>query len=318
MEPITKPKLDNIITNIKEVLRNGLYTIYDIVQICANGTNNCIDWLNENGATLKENEDERIANEEAREEAEDHRVQAEESRADYEERRAETMKQYAEAEQQREENEQDRVQEEKARQEAETERQEEFAGWKEKVDKIDNMETDISYISGDLAKCLTTAQETEVRSEQDEVYLVLKSVDGRSTAGFTLPAASSTGGAGVMSCAQVEKLDSVSSLLAKDDAIVQTMKQRLYGVDVTLAAGETKDIEILFIAGDEPVIANLGNKELTLEVMDSSMDYDEDVTVAYLETVVCHAYTNSNGYRSSTIRIVNKGSNEAVFNVRIK
>lgn len=81
MDPISKPSIDKIIENVKTVLRSGIYTVYDIVQQCANGVNHCIDWVNTNGSAMVDAENARRTAETARATAETARGTAETARA---------------------------------------------------------------------------------------------------------------------------------------------------------------------------------------------------------------------------------------------
>lgn len=59
MEPIVKPKIDKLTVDVKRALREGSMTLYDLQQNMGNIINEASDWVNENGAILAENEEER-------------------------------------------------------------------------------------------------------------------------------------------------------------------------------------------------------------------------------------------------------------------
>lgn len=93
MNPIERPKIERLVSNILALLRDGTYTVYDAINLCFRRMNEVIGWLNTNGEILAANEDERISAENDRQTAETARQEAETQREQwYEETKGDTQK----------------------------------------------------------------------------------------------------------------------------------------------------------------------------------------------------------------------------------
>ncbi|MCR5362451.1 MAG: hypothetical protein K6E73_10665 [Bacteroidales bacterium] len=87
MEPITRPDIEKLVSNVAQLLRNGTYTVYEAIHYTFAKVNEVVDWLTSTADTLVSNEDERIAAENDRALAENDRVNAEAARVRAEELR---------------------------------------------------------------------------------------------------------------------------------------------------------------------------------------------------------------------------------------